>query len=128
GQRGYRLSPGRRGWPAASSRRLRRGRNASLLWPPGLFWRRGSPSPAFTMPEILLLFQRSAAGIVNVSQNGAGGWAFAVKFSRAGQGCEDERGEAVIPGWCASTRPGISRFSGAQLRTVVRSLAASAPE
>src|SRR5205823_8622962 len=29
----------------------------------------------------------------------------------------------VIPGWCASTRPGISRFSGAQLRTIVRCFA-----
>src|SRR6266581_495839 len=29
-------------------------------------------------------------------------------------------GGTVIPGWCVSTRPGISRFSGAQLRTIVR--------
>jgi len=34
---------------------------------------------------------------------------------------EERSGLAVIPGWCASTRPGISRFSGAQLRTIVRS-------
>src|SRR5580704_522026 len=27
---------------------------------------------------------------------------------------------SVIPGWCASTRPGISSFSGALLRTRVR--------
>jgi hypothetical protein len=27
---------------------------------------------------------------------------------------------SVIPGWCASTRPGISSFSGAQLRAIVR--------
>ena len=27
------------------------------------------------------------------------------------------RERAVIPGWCASTRPGISKFPGAQLRT-----------
>src|SRR6185312_8493553 len=25
-----------------------------------------------------------------------------------------------FPGWCVSTRPGISRFPGAQLRTIVR--------
>src|SRR5215217_5762235 len=30
---------------------------------------------------------------------------------------------AVIPGWCFSTRPGISRFSDAQLRIVVRCFA-----
>jgi hypothetical protein len=29
-------------------------------------------------------------------------------------------GYSVIPGWCASTRPGISRFSDAQLRIIVR--------
>src|SRR5437879_243324 len=45
------------------------------------------------------------------------------EFENLGQNMPRERkrmSEQVIPGWCATTRPGISRFSGAQLRTIVR--------
>jgi hypothetical protein len=35
----------------------------------------------------------------------------------------DEAILPVIPGWCASARPGISRFSDVQLHIVVRCLA-----